>query len=384
MRPDTALPLVSVIVPVRNERSTIERCLGALLAQDYPAERMEILVVDGESDDGTAAAIDASARQVPRLRRLANPRRFAGPAMNVGIEAARGEVIARVDGHAIVPPDFVSRSVAALGRRPDVDCVSGVLVTVGRSATGRAIAAAMSSPAGVGSARFRTGTAGECLVDTVAFPVYRRSALERIGRFDESLVRNQDDELNLRLVRAGGRILLLPDLRIVYFCQSTLRGLWRQYHGYGFWKVRVIQKHGAPASLRHLVPAALVAALAGLPVVAALVPALRAAALAPLGLYAGAIVAASAHLALGRDARLFPRIAAALVTLHVAYGVGFFRGWPRSASRGPRATASRRWGRREMTAMRSLIREDDARTGPERDRGHGAAAAPEGAARAAR
>ena len=326
MRPDTALPLVSVIVPVRNERSTIERCLGALLAQDYPAERMEILVVDGESDDGTAAAIDASARQVPRLRRLANPRRFAAPAMNVGIEAARGEVIARVDGHAIVPPDFVSRSVAALGRRPDVDCVSGVLVTVGRSATGRAIAAAMSSPAGVGSARFRTGTAGECLVDTVAFPVYRRSALERIGRFDESLVRNQDDELNLRLVRAGGRILLLPDLRIVYFCQSTLRGLWRQYHGYGFWKVRVIQKHGAPASLRHLVPAALVAALAGLPVVAALVPALRAAALAPLGLYAAAIVAASAHLALGRDARLFPRIAAALVTLHVAYGVGFFRG----------------------------------------------------------
>src|SRR5205085_6179231 len=121
-------------------------------------------------------------------------------------------VVARVHGHAIVPPDFLSTTVAALRRRPDVDCVSGALDTRGRTSTGRAIAAVMSSTAGVGPARFRTGAAAECLVDTVAFPVYRRAALDRLGAFDEQLVRNQDDELNLLLTRAGGRILLLPDL----------------------------------------------------------------------------------------------------------------------------------------------------------------------------
>jgi GT2 family glycosyltransferase len=159
----------------------------------------------------------------------------------------------------------------------------------------------------------------------VALPVYRRRALERTGPFDEELVRNQDDELNLRLVRAGGKILLLPDLRIVYFCQSTLAGLWRQYRDYGFWKVRVIQKHGAPASLRHLVPGALVAALAvaGL---AALVPALRPLALALVGTYAALLLGASALLAVRHELVLWPRIAAALATLHVAYGVGFWKG----------------------------------------------------------
>src|SRR5262245_41982451 len=160
---------------------------------------MEILVVDGASDDGTPAVVEEIARADRRVRLLYNPARHAAPAMNIGIAAARGEVIARVDGHAIVPPEFLRRTIDSLQRRPDVDCVSGALVTIGRTQTGRAIAAAMSSSAGVGSARFRTGARQECLVDTVAFPVYRRRTLERIGPFDEELVRNQDDELNLRL-----------------------------------------------------------------------------------------------------------------------------------------------------------------------------------------
>ena len=318
-------PLVSVIVPIRNERHTIERCLAALRAQDFPAERIEILVVDGASDDGTPAVVAECGAVDPRIRLLHNPARHAAPAMNVGIAAARGDIIARVDGHAIVPPEFLRRTVDALQRRPDVECVSGALVTVGRTPTGRAIGAAMSSSAGVGSARFRTGAAHECLVDTVAFPVYRRETLHRIGPFDEELVRNQDDELNLRLTRSGGRILLLPDVRIIYFCQATLRGLWRQYRQYGFWKVRVIQKHGAPASWRHLVPGAFVAAI-GLTPTAALVPALQPAAMLLLAAYALFIAAASVPLAGRRGLLLMPRIAAALVTLHVAYGVGFWHG----------------------------------------------------------
>jgi hypothetical protein len=162
-------------------------------------------------------------------------------------------------------------------------------------------------------------------VDTVYLGMWRRAVFERIGLFDEELVRNQDDELNLRLTRAGGRILLLPDLRIVYFCQSTLRGLWRQYFQYGFWKVRVIQKHGAPASWRHLVPGTLVAALAVL-LPLALVPALRPLALGAVGAYAAAVVAASVALGATHGVLLVPRIAAAIATLHVAYGCGFWKG----------------------------------------------------------
>jgi glycosyltransferase involved in cell wall biosynthesis len=318
-------PFVSVIVPIRNERDTIARCLAALAAQDYPAERVELLVVDGASDDGTPAAVEECAAADPRIRLLHNPRRHAAQAMNLGIAAARGEIIARVDGHAIVPPAFLRRAVDALRRRPDVECVSGALATVGRTPTGRAIAAAMSSSAGVGSARFRTGAPHECLVDTVAFPVYRRATLDRIGPFDEELVRNQDDELNLRLTRAGGRILLLPDVHIIYFCQSSLRGLWRQYRQYGFWKVRVIQKHGAPASWRHLVPGAFVAAIGFAPA-ALLAPALRGPLALLLAAYVLFVLVASVGLARRTGLGLLPRIAAALVTLHVAYGAGFWHG----------------------------------------------------------
>jgi len=320
-------PFVSVVVPVRNERRTIAACLDALVAQDYP--RLEILVVDGASADGTPDLVAAHAATDERIRLLSNPARHAAQAMNVGIAAARGDVVARVDGHAIVPADFLRRTVDALRRRRDVACVSGALTTVGATPTGRAIAAAMSSSAGVGSARFRTGARAECLVDTVAFPVYRRRTLERLGPFDEELVRNQDDELNLRLTRAGGRILLLPDLRIVYFCQPTLAGLWRQYFQYGFWKVRVIQKHRAPASWRHLVPGALVAALGGAALAALVAPALRPGALGVFALYAAGIAGASVLIAVRRGLPSVARIGAALVTLHLAYGTGFWSGLAR-------------------------------------------------------
>jgi hypothetical protein len=160
----------------------------------------------------------------------------------------------------------------------------------------------------------------------VAFPVYRRETLADLGPFDEELVRNQDDELNLRLTRKGGRILLLPDVRILYYCQGSLRGLARQYFQYGYWKVRVIQKHGAPAAWRHLVPATLVAALA-VATLAALVPVLRPfALLVPAG-YAGALLVAASAIAVRRKALLHaPRVAAALATLHLAYGAGFWTG----------------------------------------------------------
>jgi succinoglycan biosynthesis protein ExoA len=199
----------------------------------------------------------------------------------------------------------------------------------------------MSSRVGVGPVRFRLGVREPCRVDTVQFPVYRRAAFERVGVFDEELVRNQDDELNLRLRRAGGSILMLPDADVVYFCRPTLRALWRQYREYGFWKVRVMQKHGGPSSWRHLVPGGLVTLLAVTPP-ALLVPGLRVVVSAAVGAYAALVSGASLVLALRTSPTLWPRIAAALVTLHVAYGVGFWEGlFAFGVPRPGRATASR-------------------------------------------
>ncbi len=250
---DRNMPMVSIVVPVRNEADFIEPCLRALLSSDYPRDRLEILLVDGMSDDRTAAIAEIIAREDPRLRILLNHHRVVPHAMNQAIREAKGEIVIRVDGHALVTPNFVRRNVETLRRRPEAWCVGGPVKTVSRSFLGSAIAAAMTSPAGVGNARFRTGNY-EGHVDTIAFGAYWRWVFGRIGLFDEELVRNQDDELNLRLIKAGGKIYMSPDICSEYYARTSLRKLARQYYQYGFWRIRTIQKHRQPATLRQIIP----------------------------------------------------------------------------------------------------------------------------------
>ena len=318
-------PFVSVIMPVRNEADFIERSLGAVLAQDYPSGRLEILVVDGMSRDGTREMV---ARLAERSRRfpvviLDNPDHIVSPALNKGLERAKGEIIIRVDGHCEIPPDYVRRCVAAL-EKTGADCVGGILVTVGQTRLASAIALAQSSFFGVGGVSFRMTGVKARFVDTVAFGAYRREVFRRIGDFDEELVRNQDDEFNLRLIQSGGKIWLDPSIRTVYYSRATLRSLWRQYFQYGFYKVRVIQKRGKVPSWRHLVPAAFVAALAvslGL----ALVTRRACWGFMVIVLYAAASLAAGLWTA-RRNWRTLPLLPAVFATLHVAYGLGFLWG----------------------------------------------------------
>lgn len=319
------LPMVSVIMPVRDEGAYIERSLGAVLRQDYPAERTEILVVDGMSTDGTREFIRARQIVYPRLRLLDNPRRIVPPGLNIGIAQARGDIIVRVDGHCEIAPDYISRCVEHL-LADGVEAVGGPIETVGETEEARAIALAMSSWFGVGGSAFRTVKDRPALVETVAFPAYLRQTLERLGPFDEQLVRNQDDEYNYRLLKSGGRILLSPDIRSRYYSRSGLRSLWRQYYQYGYWKVRVMQKHPRQMRWRQFVPPVFVAGLLGSTIPGLFFRPFRWLAAAIIGLYLVADMFASLSLGREHGHRYIPRLLIIHPVLHLSYGLGFLAG----------------------------------------------------------
>jgi len=322
-QPAPVWPLVTIIMPIRNEARYIARALHAVLAQDYPVDKVEIFVVDGMSEDGTRAIVTAMAAGEPRVQLLDNPERIVPTALNRGVCAAHGEIIIRVDGHAVIAPDYLRRCVETLAV-VDADCVGGPIHTVGETPRACGIALAQSSPFGVGNAAFRYACTAR-YVDTLAFGAYRRKVFDHIGLFDPALVRNEDDEFNLRLTRAGGKIWLCPTIQSTYYARASLGSLWTQYFAYGFWKVRVIQKHGRPASWRHLVPVTFVLALltmAGLHVLGPPYPWL----LAVLLPYSLVLLGASLGLAVRHGWRYAPLLPLAFMTMHLGYGLGFLGG----------------------------------------------------------
>ena len=320
-RPSGDTPFVSVLLAVRNEERHICAALDAVRAQDWPRDRMEILVADGCSTDATRALVERVAARDPRVVLLDNPERFVAQGLNRALQAARGEVIVRVDGHCRIPPGYVRAGVEALASGT-LACAGGPVRALGETAVARTIALAMSTPFGVGGASFRWSREA-CDVDHLPFGVWPRRVFERIGGFDEALVRNQDDEFSDRLRRAGGVIRLLPEQLVDYWSRGTLGGLWRQYLGYGFWKVRVIRKRGGwPSSPRHLVPAAFVLGMAAGPLAAALTHTALAAFAVP-ALYAAFLAAATVVTWLTRGDSACALMPVALPVMHTAYGVGF-------------------------------------------------------------
>ena len=330
----------SIIIPIRNEAQYIKPCLFSVLSQDYPSDRVEILVVDGMSDDGTRMIVQqiianrfpatepepGSGYQEnevrPRMVLLDNPKRIVPSALNIGLTRARGEVILRIDGHCEIAPDYISRCVELL-QKTGADNVGGPLNTISDTLAGRAISLATSSAFGVGGVRFRC-SAKPGWVDTVFPGAFPRQVFERIGNFDEELVRNQDDEFNFRLRQSGGKIWLDPSIKISYYARSNFRGLWRQYLQYGFYKVRVIQKRGAVPSWRHLIPAAFVSGLAST-LLLAVITGNPLWALVVSGPYVAANLFASLWAA-RRDWRTLPLLPLAFLTIHFAYGAGFLWG----------------------------------------------------------
>jgi glycosyltransferase involved in cell wall biosynthesis len=320
-----ALPLVTVLLPVRNEAGFIERSVGSVLAQDYPVERMEIIVIDGDSNDGTQQIVQRLMQHHTHLRLIANPKRIVATGLNLGIAQSRGDIVVRVDGHCEIAPDYVRCSVAHIQR--GMDGVGGALETIGQSSRSRVIAAAMSSRFGVGDSAFRTVSNRSMLADTVPFPAYSRRILEQAGPFDEELVRNQDDEYNYRLRKLGARIFLAADVKSTYYSRGALRSMWSQYFQYGYWKVRVMQKHPRQMRARQFAPPVFVAALIAAALAAPFSVAGRLSLAVIVVAYAVANLVATASVIARNPGLQQPwLLPVAFAGLHTAYGLGFLTG----------------------------------------------------------
>jgi glycosyltransferase involved in cell wall biosynthesis len=317
-------PAVSIVVPCRNERDQIEATIRSVLAQESPDGGFEVIVADGMSDDGTRGILQELADEDPRLRIIDNPGRIVSTGLNRAIQAARGAIVARMDAHTEYASDYIRQCVTVL-KETGSDNVGGPWVARGDGLVGSAIAAAFESSFGSGGARGHDADYSG-LVDTVYLGCWPRDIFDRIGFFDEELVRNQDDEFNFRLKLAGGKIWQSPRIKSWYKPRASLRALFKQYMQYGYWKIRVIQKHKIPASPRHLVPGGFVLLMLILPLISLWRPFAIWAWLGLVGMYAIGNIAASCVTAAGRGWKLFPLLPFVFACYHFGYGIGFLHG----------------------------------------------------------
>ena len=317
-------PHVSVVLPCRNEAGHIEACIKSILAQDPPEGGLEIIAADGMSTDGTRQYLEEMARRCPQLRVLSNPGRIVSTGLNAAIRAARGEIIVRMDAHTTYSPDYVKQCLAVM-EETGADNVGGPMQTQAKTFMEKAIRAVFHSAWAVGGARsHQPDYAG--FVDTVIYGCWKKSVFDRVGLFDEELVRNQDDEHNLRLTRSGGKIYQSPRIRSWYRVRGSLTTLFRQYMQYGYWKVLVIRKHHTAASLRHFVPGVLVGSILILAILGMFwTPGFWAVAVLSL-LYAAGAFVLSLIIAARTNWTLFPALPGVVWCFHFGYGYGFLRG----------------------------------------------------------
>jgi glycosyltransferase involved in cell wall biosynthesis len=324
-RQATSTPLVSIVIPTMNEAAYLGAAFESLRAQTYPQDRLEILVVDGGSSDGTPAFVEDAARSDPGIRLLGGPGVNCPAALNIGIAEARGSIVWYIGGHGVADPRFVEIAVDRLSEDPGLGCVGGVIVPAGEGRTARANMIARFSIFGVGRSVYTTSpTRHE--IDTVQWGAYRKDALQRAGLFDPELQFGEDEELNFRIRRSGFRILYDPLLKITYFARPTFRGLFRQYRNYGRARVRVLRKHPSFFKLKYIVPSAMVVGLAAAAILPLIIPAAWPLTLLVVGGYAALIVGASLTLAYKERFRYPHYIAVSLLALHFGYGLGMLGG----------------------------------------------------------
>ena len=331
--PQTENALVSVVVACRNERRYIRIFLDSLCRQALGGTKIEVLIADGISVDGTRQVLELYRRIILPLRVIDNPDGIVSAGLNAVIRQARGGIIIRMDAHTEYAPDYISSCLQVLNET-DADNVGGPALTRADEYLARAIAIAYHTKFTCGGAKFHDAEY-EGYVDTVPYGCWRKSTLDRIGLFDESLSRNQDDELNLRLISSGGKIWQSPKIVSWYRPRGSLTALFRQYFQYGFWKVSVIRKHGKPASWRHLIPG--VCLLIGVVLLLGAAGAILSgsawwksafvnACAGLAGLYLAVSIGAAFLIARRDGWRFLLILPAVFATYHLSYGLGFLLG----------------------------------------------------------
>lgn len=316
-------------MPVLNEERHLRAAVQRVLDQDYPGE-MDVTLAVGPSRDRTQDVAAELAAHFERVHVVSNPSGSTPTGLNAAIQASSGEVVVRVDGHAMIPSDYVRTAVEVLDRT-GADNVGGIMAAEGVGDFERAVAAAMTSRFGVGDASFHVGgQEGPAL--TVYLGCFRRSALQRVGGYDESMQRAQDWELNLRIRESGGVVYFTPDMKVTYRPRHSLRALARQYHDYGRWRREVARRHPATLSVRYLAAPVTVAGICvglvigGIGVIGGY-PVLAAIGVAPACVYViGTVIASVATSMRTRDPSAVIRLPAIFATMHGAWGVGFLRG----------------------------------------------------------
>lgn len=329
---NSALTTVAVLMPIRNEAQGIKTSLLSVLAQDYPHDLFQVLLIDGDSSDSTLEI----AREVineyrvktgkagPKVIVLKNPRKIVPIGMNIGIKSARADVIIRVDGHTMIAEDYVQECVKAL-RDSHSDNVGGSMRPRADNDFGTAVGIATTSPFGIGGSRFHYSEIEEW-VDTVYLGAWPYESFSKFGLFDEELIRNQDDEFNFRVVANGGRILLSPKIRSYYKVRSNPKSLWHQYFQYGYWKIRVFQKHPRQMRIHHFIPFLLTSSilLSGILAIFSFLDVKIL--LFILGVYLFANLSASLWLAYRKGMKYMKKLPFVFAILHFGYGLGFQAG----------------------------------------------------------
>ena len=321
---DAGERLVSVVIPVRNEEKYIAKCVESVLNQDFPKKDMELILVDGASEDRTVAIIEDFAAKYDFIRLCENPRRTVQHALNIGIKSAVGKYVVRMDAHSEYASDYVLECVRHLEKTNAVN-VGGPMVARGKTRLQKVIAAAYHSPFALGGGKFHDENY-EGYADTVYLGAFKRETLLRLGLYDEVLPRNEDDDLNLRILKSGGRVYVTPKIKSVYYPRSRYGALFKQYFEYGLWKVTVIKKHGKFARLSHLVPVLFFLFVAMFPVLSLF------SGLACLTFAVVMLIYLSLSFYFSLKSKYLRRFCDKLrlvwvhFVLHIAYGAGFFCG----------------------------------------------------------
>lgn len=321
--------MISIICPIYNEEKYIGSFIDSILQQDYPKDELEILLVDGMSKDRTREIIAEYSAKHPYLRLVDNPQKTVPYAMNNGIKNAKGDVIIRLDAHAEYPSNYFSILVEKLGELAGAENVGGVCITLPCNDTTDALAIAecLSNKFGMGNSYFRVGAKEVMSVDTVPFGCFRKSLFDKIGLYDTDMIRNQDDELNGRIIKNGGKIYLLPDVEIKYFARDKISKVRKMFYQYGLYKPLGNKKLGSPATIRQFFPLLFVLGLVFGLIICIVFPIL-------IPFYLGVI---AVHLLIGfaeglKSAKKTGRWGCVLLmpyiflNMHVCYGIGYLKG----------------------------------------------------------